>query len=609
MGVNISANGNVNYKLPNRITMNNIDLNKIKSPEDIRKMNVDQLEELASSMRSTLLEKLSAHGGHIGPNLGMVEAVIALHYVFDTPNDKIVFDVSHQTYPHKMLTGRMEAFTDPAHYNDVTGYTNPSESEYDLYSLGHTSSAVALAAGLAKARDMQGGNENVVAVIGDGSLSGGIAFEGLDYGATLDSNFIVVVNDNQMSIAENHGGIYDNLKLLRDSNGTAEPNLFRAIGYDYIYVNYGNDLHSLIRAFRSVKDSDKPVVVHINTMKGMGLPAAEANKERYHFGGPFDLSTGNPLNEKNPATQPETYDLVFSQGMLRRMKENSKVVTITAGTPGVLGFSRDLRREAGKQFIDVAIAEQAGVDLASGLAKGGMRPVVGFVSSFLQRAYDQFSQDIALNKQPATFVVFYGTMFGMNDETHLGFFDIALLSNIPSLLYLAPTCKEEFQAMLDWSIKQDKLPVVVRVPGTVAVSNPEIELLNDYSQPKYDVVREGENLALIGAGLMFGFMQQAADILAKKGVNVTLINPRNLSTLDTDTLNSLKEYKTVITAEDGIIDGGFGQKVASYLGQSAVKVINLGLPKEFINRYSYSDLQKACGLTPEQIANTAISSL
>lgn len=589
--------------------MDKINLSEIKSPVDIRKMSLPELTQLAAEMRSALLEKLSAHGGHIGPNLGMVEAIIALHYVFDTPRDKVVFDVSHQTYPHKMLTGRMNAFIDPAKYDEVTGYTNPSESPYDLYSLGHTSSAVALAAGIAKARDLQGGKENVIAVIGDGSLSGGIAFEGLDYGATLGTNFIVLVNDNQMSIAENHGGIYADLRLLRHSNGTAEPNLFRAMGYGYRYVNYGNDLKSLIDMFRSVKDIDHPVVVHINTMKGMGLPVAEANKEEFHYGGPFDLKTGTPLHEDNPKDEPEDYSDVFAKGMLRRMKENDKIVTITAGTPGVLGFDRARRKEAGKQFIDVGIAEQAAVDVASGLAKGGMRPVVGFVSSFLQRAYDQFSQDIALNKQPATFVVFYGTMFGMNDETHLGFFDISLLSNIPDLLYLAPTCKEEFEAMLEWSIKQKELAVVIRTPGAIATTNPAIKFLDNYSIPKYDIVKQGENVALIGAGSMFTFMEQAADNLSSQRINVTLINPRNLSTLDNATLDTLRDYKVVVTAEDGIIDGGYGEKVASYLGEAPVKVVNLGLPKQFLNRYNYSELQEKCGLTPDQIAHAVLDAL
>ncbi|MDE7402886.1 MAG: 1-deoxy-D-xylulose-5-phosphate synthase [Muribaculaceae bacterium] len=579
-----------------------MDLSEIKSPADIRNMNLEQLTALAAEMRSALLKKLSAHGGHVGPNLGMVEAVIALHYVFDTPQDKLVFDVSHQTYPHKMLTGRMAAFTNPEHYDDVTGYTNPRESEYDLYSLGHTSSAVALAAGIAKGRDLKGGRENVVTVIGDGSLSGGVAFEGLDYGATLDSNFIVIVNDNQMSIAENHGGIYENLALLRNTNGEAETNLFRSMGYDYRYLNYGNDLRSLIEMFRSVKNINHPIVVHINTMKGLGLPVAEADKETFHFSAPFDLKTGALFNESDSADSPEDYSEHFAKHMLCRMKENPDVVTITAGTPGVMGFDKTRREEAGRRFVDVGIAEQGGVDVAAGLTKAGLRPVVGFVSSFLQRAYDQFSQDIALNKQPATFVVFYGTMFGMNDETHLGFFDIALLSNIPNLLFLAPTCVEEFDAMLDWSIKQTTLPVVIRIPGTTATSNPEIKVLDDYSNAEYEVVRQGEDVALIGAGLMFNTMKSAADLLAKRGISATLINPRNLSTLDTKTLDTLKNYKTVITAEDGIIDGGFGQKVASYLGEAPVKVINLGLPKEFPNRYNYAELQKKCGLTPEQIA-------
>lgn len=586
-----------------------IDLTEIKSPADIRKMSLPELTQLAAQLRATLVKKLSAHGGHVGPNLGMIEAVIALHYVFDTPDDKIVFDVSHQTYPHKMITGRIEAFTDPEHYDDVTGYTNPAESSYDLFSLGHTSSAVALAAGIAKARDLQGGKENVVAVIGDGSLSGGIAFEGLDYGATLGSNFIVIVNDNQMSIAENHGGIYADLRLLRNTNGTAEPNLFRAMGYGYRYVNYGNDLKSLIEMFRSVKDIDHPVVVHINTMKGMGLPVAESNKEDFHFAGPFDPETGAPLHEENPAETPEDYSDLFAGKMLAMMKENENVVTITAGTPGVLGFDKARRKEAGRQFIDVGIAEQAAVDVASGLAKRGARPVVGLVSTFLQRAYDQFAQDIALNRQAATFVVFYGSMFGMNDETHLGFFDIALLSNIPNLLYLAPTCKEEFEAMLDWSVKQTEQAVVIRTPGSIATSNASIALLDDYSKHEYDIVRKGEKVALIGAGSMFTYMALAADMLAEQGIEATLINPRNLSVLDTATLDTLKGYDVVVTAEDGIIDGGYGQKVASYLGEAPVKVVNLGLPKQFFNRYDYSWLQKACGLTPQQIAQTVVSAL
>ncbi len=580
-------------------------LKRVKSPADLRSMSLNELRELAADVRRALLDKVSAHGGHVGPNLGMVEATIALHYVFNTPEDKLIFDVSHQSYPHKILTGRARAFTDPDHYDDVTGYTNPSESPYDLFSLGHTSSAVALATGVAKARDLRGGQENVVAVIGDGSLSGGVAFEGLDYGATLGSNFIVVVNDNDMSIAENHGGIYADLRLLRHSNGTAEPNLFRSMGYAYRYVHYGNDLRSLIEMFRAVKDIDHPVVVHINTMKGLGLPVAEADKETFHWSMPFDLKTGALLD--NSVDDTPGYDDIFATDMLKMMQADPTVVTMTAGTPGVLGFSPERRRQAGRQFIDVGIAEQQAVDMAAGLAKGGAKPVFGVVSSFLQRAYDQFAQDAALNRQPATFVVFYATMFGMNDETHLGFFDVALLGNIPNLQLLAPTCRNEFEAMLSWAVtrKDSTTPVVIRIPGSPAVDNPEVATLDDYSVAPYQTVRQGEKVALIGAGTFLPTMLQAADLLKEKGVNPTVINPRSLSVLDTAALDALRSYDLVITAEDGIVEGGYGQKVASYLGTSPVKVINLGLPKAFPNHYSASELARQCSLTAEQIAALA----
>ena len=586
--------------------MKNIDLSAIKSPADIRRMDEKQLKDLAVAMRKALLEKLSAHGGHVGPNLGMIEAIIALHYVFNTPEDKIVFDVSHQTYPHKMLTGRMQAFTDPAHYDDVTGYTNPQESGYDLFSLGHTSSAVSLASGLAKARDLKGGKENVIAVIGDGSLSGGMAFEGLDYGATLGTNFIVVVNDNDMSIAENHGGIYDGLRLLRETDGTAEDNLFLAMGFDYRYVHNGNDIPGLVDMFRSVKDINYPVVVHINTVKGMGLPVAEADKEKFHFSAPFDLRTGEPYSSSDA---PEGYEDLFANQVLARMKEVPELVVVNAGTPGAIGFTPERRKEAGSQFVDVGIAEQQAVAMAGGLAKGGARPVAALASTFLQRAYDQFSQDIALNHQPATFVVFYGSVFGINDETHLGFFDLGLLSNIPNLLVLTPTCKEEFLTMLRWSEEQRKKPVVIRVPGGAVRSDPKITLLDDYSRPSYEIARKGSRIALIGAGTFLPVMQQAAENLSMKGFDPMVINPREVSTLDTACLDSIKDFDLVITAEDGIIDGGFGQKIASYFGDTAVNVINLGLPKEFLNRYSAIELQRECNLNPDGIADIVMSAL
>jgi len=575
-------------------------LSKVHSPADIKQMDITELRRLADEMRATLIHKLSVHGGHVGPNLGMVEAIIALHYVFDAPKDKIVFDVSHQSYAHKMLTGRMEAFTDPSHYDDVTGYTQPRESEYDLFSVGHTSTSISLATGLAKARDLKGDHENVVAVIGDASLGGGMAFEGLDYGATLGSNLIIIVNDNDMSIAHNHGGIYADLRLLRNTNGTADNNIFRSFGYSYRYVNYGNDIQCLINAFREVKDIDHPVVVHINTMKGMGLPVAEKDKETFHYSSPFDPVTGTPAGGEDYS---EDYATIFADHMLEKMQKDKTLAVLTAGTPGVLGFDPVRRKIAGKQFIDTGITEQQAVAMTGALCKGGAKGVMGVVSTFLQRAYDQFSHDVSLNRLPAVYVVFHGGLFGMNDETHLGFFDIALLSNIPGFLYLAPTCKEEFIAMLDWAVAQRETPVGIRIPQAPVSSDPTIELLADYSKPSWQTVRRGGKAAIIGAGSFFCRAVKAADILASKGIEATVINPRSYTYLDTETLDALKEYDKVVTLEDGIVDGGFGQKVAAYLGEAPVKVVCLGLPKEYLNEFNAKEVARTLGLDPEEIAN------
>ncbi len=585
-----------------------IDLLSIKSPADLKGMSIDQLTQLAAEIRAALVKKLSVHGGHVGPNLGMVEAIIALHYVFDAPEDKFVFDVSHQSYVHKMLTGRMEAFTDPAHYNDVTGYTNPKESpEYDMFSLGHTSTSLALAGGLAKARDLQGGSENIVAVIGDGSLGGGEALEGLNYGATLGSNFIVVVNDNDMSIAHNHGGIYADLRLLRNTNGTAEPNLFRAFGYSYLYVKYGNDLRSLIEAFRSVKDKKTPVVVHINTQKGMGLPIAEADRETFHWSMPFDPKSGALLNEA--AAEEEDYSDVFAKMMLAEMESNPKLAVLTAGTPGAIGFTPDRRHAAGRRFIDVGIAEQDAVGMAAGMAKGGMRPLFGVVGTFLQRAYDQLSQDVAINDLPAAFTVFATGVYGIPDETHLGFFDIPLIANIPNFLYLLPTCLEEYEAMVKWAVEKASSPVAVRTPGGNVTRNPEIEILDDYSAPAYQVVKEGSRVAIIGAGAFLERGEQACGLLREKGLEPMLVNPRSATHLDTALLDRLKDFEVVVTLEDGATDGGYGQKVAAYLGESKAKVAVLGLPNEFLNDYSASEVLKEAGLEPQQIAETVMGLL
>lgn len=570
-----------------------IDLNSIHSPADIKGMSMDELTELCAALREALLTKLGAHGGHVGPNLGFLEATVALHYVFDAPKDKIVYDVSHQTYVHKMLTGRMQAFTDPAHYNDVTGFTNPAESEYDLFTIGHTSTGVSLAGGLAKARDLAGGHENVIAVVGDGSLSGGEAFEGLDFGSTLGSNFIVVVNDNQMSIAENHGGLYADLRLLRNTNGEGEPNYFRSLGYAYRYVKYGNDIRSLVEAFRKVKDYPYPVVVHLNTQKGMGYAPAERFREEFHFSGPFDIPTGDPLR----ISEAETWDEVFYQTIRPMMEADRNVAVITAGTPGVIGFDAARRREAGRQFIDVGIAEQEGVALASGMAKAGARPVFGVVSSFIQRAYDQLSQDVAINNTPVVLNICYGGVGSMTDATHLGWFDIPLISNIPGWLYLAPTCREEYVAMLRWAVRQTSLPVAIRQPELgVWVSGKEFP--EDYSNPRSSICHRGKDVAIIAAGSTFRAAYDALPALGEKGIDATLVNPVFLSGLDTGMLDSLKEnHRLVVTMEDGALAGGYGEKVARYYGDTDMKVVCRGADKEFLDNYDRKEVMDRFGLT------------
>lgn len=570
-----------------------IDLNSIHSPADIKGMSMDELTELCAALREALLTKLGAHGGHVGPNLGFLEATVALHYVFDAPKDKIVYDVSHQTYVHKMLTGRMQAFTDPAHYNDVTGFTNPAESEYDLFTIGHTSTGVSLAGGLAKARDLAGGHENVIAVVGDGSLSGGEAFEGLDFGSTLGSNFIVVVNDNQMSIAENHGGLYADLRLLRNTNGEGEPNYFRSLGYAYRYVKYGNDIRSLVEAFRKVKDYPYPVVVHLNTQKGMGYAPAERDREEFHFSAPFDIPTGDPLR----ISEAETWDEVFYQTIRPMMEADRNVAVITAGTPGVIGFDAARRREAGRQFIDVGIAEQEGVALASGMAKAGARPVFGVVSSFIQRAYDQLSQDVAINNTPVVLNICYGGVGSMTDATHLGWFDIPLISNIPGWLYLAPTCREEYVAMLCWAVRQTSVPVAIRQPELgVWVSGKEFP--EDYSNPRSTICHRGKDVAIIAAGSAFRAAYDALPALSEKGIDATLVNPVFLSGLDTGLLDSLKEnHRLVVTMEDGALAGGYGEKVSRYYGDTDMKVVCRGADKEFLDNYDRKEVMDRFGLT------------
>lgn len=577
-------------------------IEKINGPEDVKKLNIEEMAALAEEMRHALLKRASIHGGHFGPNFGMVEAIIALHYVFESPKDKMVFDVSHQTYPHKMLTGRKDAYLYEEHYDDVTGYSCPQESEHDHFTVGHTSTSVSLACGLAKARDLRGESANVIAIIGDGSLSGGEALEGMDFAAELDRNMIIVVNDNDMSIAENHGGLYSNLKLLRETNGQAECNLFKAMGLDYVYVDHGNDLRELIGAFKQVKDSKKPVVVHINTLKGKGYKPAEEHKEEWHWHLPFDIETG-----KSHFPEVEDYSSVTCEYLIEKMKQDPTVVAITSGTPTILGFTQEKRKQAGRQFVDVGIAEETAVALASGIAKGGGKPVYGVYSSFIQRTYDQISQDLCIDGNPATIVVYTGSVFGMTDVTHLGLQDIPMLSNIPGLVYLAPTTKEEYLSMLDWSVEQKEMPVAIKLPGGDMISDGR-EVKKDWSQLNtYEVTEKGSKIALIGLGTFYFLALQTAEMLEKKGIHATVINPYYITGLDEGLLEKLKaDHDTVVTLEDGILNGGFGEKIARFYGSSDMKVYNYGLKKEFLDRYDVNEVLKENHLTAEQIVNDVL---
>ena len=580
-------------------------LENINGPSDVKKLDIGHLNILADEVRHFLIEKLSNHGGHVGPNLGMVEASVALHYVFNSPVDKFVFDVSHQSYAHKILTGRKQAFMEPGHYDDVTGYSEPTESAHDHFVIGHTSTSVSLACGLAKGRDLAGGRENIIAVIGDGSLSGGEAFEGLNVaGSELRSNFIIIVNDNQMSIAENHGGLYRNLQLLRETGGKAENNLFRALGLDYLYVPDGNDIASLITAFEKVKDSDHPVVVHINTLKGKGLRYAEENKEKWHYGAPFDIETG----EAKYKSEGEDYSDLTARYLLEKMPSHPQLVAITSGTPTVFGFTEERRKQAGRQFLDVGIAEETAVAMASGIARRGGKPVWGVYSTFIQRTYDQLSQDLCINDNPALMLVFWGGIESMNDVTHTCFYDITLLANIPNLIYLAPSCREEYFAMLDWAIAYREHPVAIRVPvnGVISRSGVRTEAV-DWSAPKYEITRKGSRVAVLGLGSYYQKAEEVCDLLEERGVEATLINPRIITSLDSGTLETLKkDHELVVTLEDGQVDGGWGEKIARCYGDSGMKVLVRGQRKRFEDHYAVEELLRENRLTAQQIAEDVI---
>lgn len=583
-------------------------IEKIKSPADLKQLNIEALKVVADETRQAVLNRVSKHGGHVGPNLGFVEATVALHYVFDTPKDKLVFDVSHQSYPHKVLTGRASGFLGNVdEMNAISGYSSPTECpEYDNFEVGHTSTSVSLATGLQKARDIKGTKENIIAVIGDGSLSGGEAFEGLDEASELGTGIIIVVNDNEMSIAEPHGGIYKNLHDLRESNGQCNHNWFKAWGFEYKYLEEGNDVEKLIEVFRSVKDTDKPTVVHIHTEKGHGFTPAVENKEAWHYGMPFNREDGS--RPERPAT--ESYEQLLSDWLLKEMKQDKTLVAVTAGTPSAAGFTPEKRKEAGAQHVDVGIAEEQAVAMISGMAKGGLRPVWTVFSTFIQRTYDQIAQDLCINANPAVINVTWGGTASMNDITHICFFDIPMLCSIPGLIYLAPTTCEEYFAMLRWAILQDKKPIAIRIPSN-GVHHTTENVDTEYAyEAKYKVTQKGEKVAIIAAGSFYQKGENVTRLLAEKGIKATLINPRYLNEVDRETLDSLKgSHELVVTLEDGSKDGGFGERIAAYYGTSEMKVLVGGIKKDLYDRFDLQQLLSDNRLLDEQIVEDVIDIL
>lgn len=592
-------------------------IEKIKSPADLKGLDIEALNIVADETRAAVLNRVSKHGGHVGPNLGFVEATVALHYVFNAPVDKFVFDVSHQCYPHKVLTGRAAGFLgDVDDMNAISGYSSPAECpEYDNFEVGHTSTSISLATGLQKARDVKGTHENIIAVIGDGSLSGGEAFEGLDEASELGTGIIIVVNDNEMSIAENHGGIYKNLRALRESNGACEHNWFKAWGFDYKYLEEGNDIAKLIDVFRSVKDTDRPTVVHIHTEKGHGYAPAVQNKEAWHWGLPFNLDDGSRPVRNADGTMPdvvptEDYAGLFSDWMLREMKLDPTLIAVTAGTPTAGGFTAAKRKEAGSQHIDMGIAEEQAVAMISGMAKGGLHPVWTVYSTFLQRTYDQIAQDLCINANPAVINVVGGGVRSMNDITHICLFDIPMLCSIPGLVYLAPTTCEEYFAMLRWAIKQEKTPVALRVPtGEVVHTTEQVDA--EYAcEPQYKVMRRGSKVAVVAAGSFYQKGESVVGLLAEKGIDATLINPRYLNDVDAATLDALKpDHQLVVTLEDGCKDGGFGERIAAYYGTSDMKVLVCGVKKGLYDRFDVEQLLSDNRLLDAQIVEDALAAL
>lgn len=625
-------------------------LSSIHTPADVHALSAQQLRDLCLEIRATLLDYGKKHGGHIGSNLGVVELTVALHRVFDSPRDRFIFDVSHQSYVHKMLTGRAEAYLDQSRFDEVTGFTNPLESEHDSFVLGHTGTSISLACGLAKTRDMQRGAAgestigNVIAIIGDGSLSSAIAFEGLNNAAEQGGNLIIIVNDNEMSIAEDFGGMYGQLAKLRTSNGMAELNLFKAFGLDYRYVEQGNDVDALVEVLNEVKDIDHPIVVHIHTTKGLGFndeteadngsdgcnqtnPQPHAGQcEANHWQDP-EASLGKPLDAR------KYYGEMAMASLERRFDNEPGLVVISPATPGSNGITRDFRERAGAHYVDTGITEEHAAAFAAGIARAGGRPVLATSATFFQRTFDQLQQELALNHVPATLLIFGAGISGA-DNTHSGTFDMTMFANVPDVTCLAPASGEQMLDMLAWATGPSEHGVVaIRMPGEQILAleraadmafdplqraeehDPAVNIAGAYPFARYQIVQPGRDVAILGLGNTMPLATEITSALAENdeehaAITATLVDALQYSTMDAELLAMLADgHRLVVTLEDGQLEGGWGEKVTAFYANSSnanasrVRVLNFGAAKEFTDRVPLGELNERYGLTSETIVS------
>lgn len=625
-------------------------LSSIHTPADVHALSAQQLRDLCLEIRATLLDYGKQHGGHIGSNLGVVELTVALHRVFDSPRDRFIFDVSHQSYVHKMLTGRAEAYLDQSRFDEVTGFTNPLESEHDSFVLGHTGTSISLACGLAKTRDMQRGAAgestigNVIAIIGDGSLSSAIAFEGLNNAAEQGGNLIIIVNDNEMSIAEDFGGMYGQLAKLRTSNGMAELNLFKAFGLDYRYVEQGNDVDALVEVLNEVKDIDHPIVVHIHTTKGLGFndetesdngsdgcnqtnPQPHAGQcEANHWQDP-EASLGKPLDAR------KYYGEMAMASLERRFDNEPGLVVISPATPGSNGITRDFRERAGAHYVDTGITEEHAAAFAAGIARAGGRPVLATSATFFQRTFDQLQQELALNHVPATLLIFGAGISGA-DNTHSGTFDMTMFANVPDVTCLAPASGEQMLDMLAWATGPSGHGVVaIRMPGEQILAleraadmafdplqraeehDPAVNIAGACPFVRYQIVQPGRDVAILGLGNTMPLAAEITSALAENdeehaAITATLVDALQYSTMDAELLAMLADgHRLVVTLEDGQLEGGWGEKVTAFYANSSntkashVRVLNFGAAKEFTDRVPLGELNERYGLTSETIVS------